>query len=147
MGLLVKRVIQALEASISATMQPGFPNVLDADGVPLSEWRRLEGELTKLEWEIGRMTTSFTENGIGADENWEPAKAAAASYLAKEMLFLDQASMFHNRYVEMREPLRLALIRSRHAYLKDIIEMMNGVWEIKESPEVTSTEENNEPQF
>lgn len=129
-GQLVRRVIQALEASLSASMQPGFPNLLGDDGFPLSEWQRLKEELPELEREIGRLTTEFTETGVEADENWEVAVAASEQYLAKEMQFLDRASMFHSRYIEMRDPLRVALIKSRHAYLKELLAMIYGGWGI-----------------
>jgi len=37
--------------------------------------------------------TTFTQEAVGADENWESARVAAANYLAKEKLLLGQASM------------------------------------------------------
>jgi hypothetical protein len=132
--------MQALEASISAKMPSSFPNVLGADGFPASEWQRLEQELPILEKEIGRITSAFTDQEVELDENWGPAKAAAADYIAKEKLFLDHASMLHNRYIEMREPLRLALIKSRYAYLNSIIETVGSVWAVEETPEPTPPE-------
>lgn len=140
MGELVRRTMQAIEASVSAKIPPGFPNVLGADGFPASEWQRLEQELPILEKEIGRITTAFTDQEVEADENWGPAKAAATDYLAKETLFLDHASMLFNRYVEMREPLKLVLIKSRHTYLKSIIETVGSVWLLDETPEPTPPE-------
>lgn len=86
------------------------------------------------------MTTAFTDGEMEADENWEPAKAAAADYLAKEIQFLDNASMLFNRYIELREPLKLALIKSRHAYLKSVIEAAGGTWEPAETSAPTPTE-------
>jgi hypothetical protein len=77
---------------------------------------------------------------VDADENWGPAKAAAADYLTKEKLFLDQASMLFNRYVEMREPLKLALIKSRHDYLKSIVDTVGSVWALDETPGPTPPE-------
>jgi hypothetical protein len=134
-GELVQRIMQALEAYVSAKMPRGFPNVLGADGLPVSEWQRLEQELPILEKEIERITTEFTDDAVEADEKWGAAREAATDYLAKEKSFLDQASMLHNRYIEMREPLKLALIKSRHTYLKSIIETVGGVWAIDETPE------------
>ena len=129
-GELVHRMMRAIEASITAKMPPGFPNILGADGFPASEWQRLRQELPILEAEVARITTVFTEEKIERDENWQPANAAAADYLDKELHFIDNASMFHYRYGDMREPLRLALIKSRHAYLKSIIKIVGSVWAI-----------------
>jgi hypothetical protein len=131
-GELVRRVMLALEASVSATVPPGFPNVLDEDGFPASEWQRLEQELPLLEKEIERITTAFTDQDVGADDNWPVANAAAADWLMKEKLFLDKASMLHSRYIEMREPLKLALVKSRHTYLKSVIKTVGGVWLLDE---------------
>jgi hypothetical protein len=137
MGELVHRTMRALEASVSTKMPAGFPNVLDSDGYPACEWRRLEQELPFLEEKVKRITTEFTDVEVDPDENWEPARAAAAEYLAKEKLFLDQASMLHDKYVELREPLKLALIKSRHAYLTSIIETVGDIGMIDETPEPT----------
>lgn len=126
-GELVQRTMRALEDSVSTKMPAGFPNVLDSDGYPACEWQRLERELPFLEEKVKRITTEFTDVEVDPDENWEPARAAAAEYLAKEKAFLDQASMLHNRYIEMREPLKLALIKSRHAYLTSIIETVGDI--------------------
>jgi hypothetical protein len=136
-GELVLRAMQGIEALVSAKMPSGFPNILGADGFPASERERLEQELPILENRIGRITTAFSDEEVEADGNWGPAKAAAAVYLTKEALFLDNASMFFNRYVEMREPLKLALIKSRHTYLKSIIDVVGSMWELDETEPIS----------
>lgn len=131
MGDLVHRTIHALETCVSEKMPPGFPNVLNSDGLPVSEWKRLEKELPVLEEKIRVMAAEVT--GEKSDVNWGPARAAAADYIAKEILFLDESHMLHNRYVEMREPLKVALIKSRHFYLTSIMKMMSSVWMLDET--------------
>jgi hypothetical protein len=133
-GDLVDRTMRAIEASVSAKMPAGFPNMLGVDGFPASEWQRLEQELSILEEKVRKITTEFTDSEVTPDDNWGLAKAAAADYIDKEKLFIDGASMLHNRYVEMREPLKLSLIKSRHTYLKNIIETVGSVWAIDEIP-------------
>jgi hypothetical protein len=132
--------MQALEASISAAVPAAFPNLLDSDGYAVSEWQRLEGELPMLEKRISHITTAFTDVPVEADSNWRVACAAAEDHLTKEKQFLDDAQVFFNRYVEMRQPLRLALIKSRHAYLQSIIETVGSVWQLEE-PAVASESE------
>ena len=136
-GEIVRRTMKGLEALISAKMPPGFPNLLGADGYPASEADRLEAEMPILEGRIARITTAFTDAEVAADENWGPAKAAAADYLDKEKRFLEHASMLHNRYVEMRGPLKLALMKSRHSYLSQVLEIVGGVWELPLAEEMS----------
>lgn len=139
-GELTQRVMQALEASISANAPPNFPNILAPDGFPTSERDHLEKELSFLEKRIARITTAFTDQEVESDEDWRDAKAAAADYLAKEMRFLENSTMLFNRYVELREPLKLSLIKSRHAYLKSIIDTMGDFWDLDELPESAPSE-------
>lgn len=133
-GELVQRTMRAIEASIVEKMPKDFPRILGSDDLVKPEWERLAQEIPILEKKIGEITTAFTDQPVEKDVNWEPAKTAAADYMAKEMLFLEQASMLHNRYIEMREPLKINLIRSRHSYLKSIIDTVGSVWEIEEQP-------------
>ncbi|MGF3027390.1 hypothetical protein ACQVP2_31850 [Methylobacterium aquaticum] len=137
LGELVQRTMLAIEASISAAVPSNFPNLLDNNGFRISEADWIEREIVDLESKIGKTTTALSDGLVEQDQYWNPSKAAAAEYIAKEKLFLERASVFHNRYVEMREPLKIALLKSRHQYLKSIIEMIGEVWEVDETPSST----------
>ncbi|MCJ2094665.1 hypothetical protein MKK67_19510 [Methylobacterium sp. J-072] len=133
LGKLVQRTMLAIEALITAKLPPEFPNLLDSSGNPTDVLVRIEQEIVKYEDRIGRLTTAFTDSPVDKDENWEPAKSASAEYIIKEKTFLDNAQILHNRYVEMREPLKLALVRARHAYLKQVVDMVGEVWDVDDA--------------
>lgn len=144
-GKLVRRTIQALEATISAKLPGSFPNKIGPDGYPVSEWQRIEQELPALEKRVERLLTEFSEDDIPTDENWASAKASATDYIAKEMSFIDEAAVFHNRYVEMREPIKLALMKSRYDYLKGIQKAVCSVWDVDEMQEFGPPEASDVP--
>jgi uncharacterized protein (UPF0248 family) len=135
MGELVRRTMLAIESIISIEAPPGFPNMLDKDGVPISEWKQLEKEIPMLENRVAKIRTAFSDQILETDYTWLSAKAASENHIKNEMEFIDNAMIFHNRYVEMREPIKLALIKSRYSYLKSIIEIVGSVWMIDEAAE------------
>ncbi|UIN34043.1 hypothetical protein [Methylobacterium oryzae] len=133
-GDIVQRSMLAIESALTRVAPADFPNLLDIQGQPVSTLSHIEEEIGRLEKSVGTMTTAFTDEPVEADPNWGPAKTAAADYLAQERKFIDGASMLHNRYVEMREPLRIALAKSRLDYLRSVIDMVGEVWDVSSPP-------------
>lgn len=127
---LVQKMMRAIEASITASAPAGFPNLLDSDGLPKSELIRVEQEIRELENELSKLIDYFEDGSEYSQSNFVAANSAAASYIRSELDFIEGWPILFNRYVEMKEPLKLALVHSRQAYLKAIVETVGSVYEL-----------------
>lgn len=116
-------------------MPDDFPNKLGADWAPVAAWQRLEREIPQLEGRIEKIITTLNDAGEREIESFRQSAEIARAYLKLEGELIDTASMLHNRYIDMRQPLREELLRSRHSYLMKIIEIVGSVWEIEEGTE------------
>lgn len=139
---LVQRMMRAIEAAITASAPAGFPNLLDGDGLPKSEFIRIEQEIYELEKELCKIIEYFEEYTEDSQRNFLAANSAAASHIRSEMDFIEGWPMLFNRYVDMRKPLMLALVQSRRDYLKSIVEIVGSVYELDAPEEAPPSKSN-----
>lgn len=132
-GGLVERTIRALETVITAHAPAGFANVLGADGIPRSEIETLAEELPGLETKIAKAVASFADyDEDGFEKNsWAQACNLSKAHLDSELEFIENVTMLHSKYVDLKGPLKLALVKARHAYLCKILGELVGTYDMK----------------
>jgi hypothetical protein len=124
-GEIVCRLMKGLEDTLTKRAPRDFPNLLDADFRPVSRYDVVLAELPKLEAQLQQLVTELADNpNLSVDDQWEQAKAAASTYLAAEEEFLEQTPILHSQYEDLRSPLKCALVQSRYAYLKAILDVL-----------------------
>lgn len=132
---LIREVIKAIEAVVTAMAPKGFPNLLDDEGYPTSEFARIKDELPALEKAVGKTIADFKERVAECQGEWSAAIAASEISLTRELEFIDNWPILFNRYVDMQGRLKLALVKSRRDYLEAIVEMVGSVYETAENEE------------
>ena len=132
-GDIVLRLIKGLESDLTLFAPADFPNLLDAEWYPVSPYEVLLADLPKLEKRIDDLIREHKE-GFDHIENedfvrdWVAAKEAASHHLNAEDRFLDETLLLHFQYLDLRGPLKTALVKARHMYLSSIIRVVEGVW-------------------
>jgi hypothetical protein len=135
-GELVLRTMRAMESALTKSMPYDFPNLLDGQFHPVSQSERLAKEIPVLEAELERRIALVDQDNKSLRRRRRKVNEAALNYIDKERNFISECPALYNRYIEMREPLRLALVKTRLTYLKAVIDMVGDVWMVQ-GPEPT----------
>ncbi|WLS04168.1 hypothetical protein [Shinella oryzae] len=139
---IVHNLMRALECAITSSAPAGFPNLLDSDGVPKSELTRVKQEIDEMEKEVVRIFDDFDDFGDELEtskKEFTRARRSSEIYIRRELDFIDNCPVLFNRYVDMKNPLMLALMQSRRDYLKCILETVGGVFDTDVSIETRSS--------
>jgi hypothetical protein len=116
-GNLAIATIRAIETCLTDKAPKDFPNRLDADGRQQDIIKDLDHDIGVLE---GGISEAIGRSGKGEPDHshWKAALTGAREARVKESEFIDTASFLHNRYIDYRRPLLLAMRRHRLEYLR-----------------------------
>ena len=125
-GNVVLEIIRALEAKLTENAPADFPNLLDAEGYPVSELDRLYTEIAHLEEEL----SSHFKDDEKSNALWQEALSAARASVELHDELIETAPFFTGTmWIRLRAQLVGANRRRRLDFLrafKHQIEQMGG---------------------
>ncbi|WP_292063675.1 hypothetical protein [Brevundimonas sp. UBA7664] len=128
-GQRVRKLMMAVERSITANAPDDFPNLLDETGFPVWRQERLNGEIAKLEAEV---LTIIERADFGSQDRnkaeWFEALEASRAHIKAEHSFVQNAPFLHSRYIDLTSGLQLHIVNARHQYLKMLLKNADVLW-------------------
>lgn len=120
LAMMCRDVFVEIEKRVSSAAPERFPNCLDANLNPINEMRLVVRDRDKLEVEALELVA-------GTGDEMEGALRASSEVLAKEIEAIESSEAFNIiRFADFRTPLIRRLLEGRIAYLKALIETLNG---------------------
>ena len=110
LGRFTLEVVETLEGVISASAPRGFPRRLTLGGDPINVDDEITSAIAEIEAKI--------ERRLGESHGFKDALQSSRSAMAAEGEMIFQAHELHNRWLDLKGPVRRALLRSRLTYLK-----------------------------
>jgi polyhydroxyalkanoate synthesis regulator phasin len=120
-GELVLAIMKALEKCISEKAPKDFPNLLDEEGLPRDEVDELDQKIATIEQEITdsiRNLRSLHQVSSPGIDDWVETISHSRANTIKETEFIAAADFLHNRHIDLRTPLLIAIRRLRLEYLQ-----------------------------
>lgn len=122
MTQLSLRAVRKIEAGLTRYAPADFPNLLNDQGLPASVVHRLSAEIEDLEAKVAQALRACDDHdGDKSAADWTFAAELASKGMNAELAFINRCYPLHDRYVDLKTPLKLQILESRSRLLRRLL--------------------------